>query len=448
MAVTAKELREKRAPIGKRIRELADKVNDEKREFTGEELTSWTESNAEYDRLSRQIEIAERSESIERESNGSTEDRGIGRENRNGRKERGRERRGEDRTAVPTSEDRALAMQAWFMRNSGKKISQAHRAACERVGVNLRSREFVINLRKGPGPANVQEARALSAVSGPAGGDTVPDGFMSRLEVALLQFGGVLQVADVFRTESGVPIPWPTMNDTSNEGEMLSENTTAGESDPVTGSVLFSAYKFSSKFIKVPVELYEDSAFLLANLIADTVGERLARAKNRKATLGHGASEPTGVVPSSKLGLTAAGQAAIAADEILKLERAIDPAYRVPGQAGYMAHDQTMLAIRLLKDGEGRYIWQQGLLAGEPDRLNGWPVVVNQHMDTPAAGKKTLLFGNWKKFKVREVGQIRLRRLVERFADADQEGFIAFQRMDSNLLDAGTGPIAHLIQAP
>jgi predicted phage gp36 major capsid-like protein len=37
-------------------------------------------------------------------------------------------------------------------------------------------------------------------------------------------------------------------------------------------------------------------------------------------------------------------------------------------------------------------------------------------------------------------------RLVERYADYGQVGFIAFSRVDSNLVDAGTHPIAQLIQ--
>jgi len=44
------------------------------------------------------------------------------------------------------------------------------------------------------------------------------------------------------------------------------------------------------------------------------------------------------------------------------------------------------------------------------------------------------------------VSTLRLRRLVERYADADQEGFVGFSRADGDLLDAGTDPVKHLIQ--
>jgi hypothetical protein len=66
---------------------------------------------------------------------------------------------------------------------------------------------------------------------------------------------------------------------------------------------------------------------------------------------------------------------------------------------------------------------------------------------TIATTNKTMLFGMLSKYKVRQVSQLRLRRLVERYADTDQEGFVAFQRADGVLLDAGVAPVKRLTQA-
>jgi HK97 family phage major capsid protein len=80
-------------------------------------------------------------------------------------------------------------------------------------------------------------------------------------------------------------------------------------------------------------------------------------------------------------------------------------------------------------------------MLGQPDRLCGFPIVLNQHMPDIAAEAKTILVGSRSKYKIRFCGGPRMRRLVERYADQDQEGFVAFQRFDGNLLDAGTNPV-------
>jgi HK97 family phage major capsid protein len=109
-------------------------------------------------------------------------------------------------------------------------------------------------------------------------------------------------------------------------------------------------------------------------------------------------------------------------------------------------HDQILLKIKQLKDGFGRYLWQAGLAYGTPDTLDGDPIFINQSMDsTVASTKKTVAYGALKKYKIRDVSSIRLRRLVERYADADQEAFVLFARADGNLLDAGTHPIKYMV---
>ena len=60
-----------------------------------------------------------------------------------------------------------------------------------------------------------------------------------------------------------------------------------------------------------------------------------------------------------------------------------------------------------------------------------------------AANAKSILFGDFTRYYVRIVLGMQLMRLVERYADALQIGFLAFMRADGNLLDAGTHPIVY-----
>jgi len=81
----------------------------------------------------------------------------------------------------------------------------------------------------------------------------------------------------------------------------------------------------------------------------------------------------------------------------------------------------------------------------------GSKVNINQHMDgindagdSTDTGEKVLIYGPLEKYKIRRVNGIRLKHLVERYADTDEEGFIAFARADGDLLDAGTHPVKYL----
>lgn len=439
--MTAKELREKRAALVPQIRAMADKVHAESRDFTPEEKPNWEKLNKDYDALTVQIDILERTERLESDQSQRVENNArIGRDDRDSRTQ------GE----AVTEEHRALALQAWCLTQEGVDLNERQEDACRRTGTNPRARELELNLSPSHLFRNIQrEARAMSAFSPTAGGYTVPTGFVNSLERAMLQFGGVRLVAEVMRTDSGNDMPWPTANDTSNTGELINENTTVSTQDVTVAQILFRAYKWSSKLVKVPIELLQDSAFDVASLLGSMLGERLARAQNTYFTTGTGANQPRGIVTASTLGVTAASATAVTFDEILGLIHSVDPAYRAESGVGFMFHDSILLAVRKLKDGQSRYLWDPaGPAGGKPATLWGYPYTINQDMQSSlATGTKTFLFGALNKYKVRDVGQIRLRRLVERYADADQEGFVAFARGDGNLLDSGVAPVKHLIQA-
>lgn len=436
------EIREKRANAAKRIREMADKVNAEGRDFTAEESAAWKQVNDEYNALKRQEEILCRAEEIDREQDRRQGDDTVGREDFDNKK---KSRRDDEQQA--TEEDRALAMQAWCRRQMRLPLSERHREACRRAGVDPRSRYLDFQLRQ-PRLAR-QEQRALSVGTTTAGGYTVPEGFIYSLERSLLAYANVRQVADVLVTDTGNTLPWPTVNDTANSGELLAEGGSIGSSvDPTFGVINMLAYKYSSKPTLVSAELLEDSAFNLARELGSMHGERIGRIQGTHFTTGDNSSKPQGIVTASGLGKTAASATAIAADELFDLLHSIDPAYRSDPSFGFMMHDNILLAVRKLKDSQNRYLWQENMRVGEPDQLLGKPVIVNQAMQSSiATATKTILAGAFKKYKIRDVRNVRMRRLVERYADTDQEGFVTFMRSDGRLLDAGTDPVKHLIQA-
>ena len=290
------------------------------------------------------------------------------------------------------------------------------------------------------------------------GGYLIPTGFSGQLEEALLWFGGILDACYSFETETGNPLPWPTVNDTANEGEILGVNTQLNEQDFAFNQVVFGAFTHNSKSVLVPIQLLQDSYFNLDKKVAEMLGTRLGRGMNHKLTTGVGTTEPSGVVTevlnSGNIYVTANGQTStIIGDDLINLEHLVDPAYRPKGK--YMFADSTLKAIKKLKDSYGRYLWLPGLAVNDPNTINGYPYVINQHMQglglsdsPPVHGNRFALFGDFSKYAVRRVaGEITVMVLKERYADYLQVGYQAFVRYDGKLLDAGTHPIAVACQA-
>lgn len=449
-----KELREKLGKLSASIRRMADEHNAiEARgeKLPAEQSSAWTKLNAEYDATKTQLERALRAEQVEKElaapaprAETPGKERYDGDEGRTGRAE--------------IEEKRARAINAWARTQLGGTITEEDEEACVAAGIRPEQRNLDLQLLPTQELRKLQrlcrdvhptrfEERALSAIALNLGAITVPETLVRSLETNMLAFGGILQAAEIIRTASGEKITWPTADDTSNSGEQIGESTAVAEADTTFGAVTWDAYKFSSKGLKVPYELLEDAAFDFVSWIGAALGERLGRIQATKATTGNGAGTMKGIVTASSLGVTAASASSVAPDELMDLVHSVNPAYRNGPGVGFMLNDATVLHLRKKKDGNGQYLWQPGMQAGVPDRLIGYPVIISQEMSSIATGVKSILFGQLSKYKVRQVNSIRLYRLVERHRESDQDAFIAFLRADGNLLDAGTAPVKHLIQA-
>ena len=311
-------------------------------------------------------------------------------------------------------------------------------------------KKFMRTGSKGLTPAEsaMIEKRAQT-VTTTGGGYLVPTGFSNQIETVMKYFGPMMDntVTGELLTESGNPLNYPTLNDTSNTGRLLAINTQVTTTDMVFGQVVFDAFKYSSDQLLVPFELMQDSAIDIEGIVANGLGERLGRIMNTHLTTGNGSTQPNGVVTASTLGKTAASATAITAAELVDLVHSVDRAYRVGPKVGFMLNDLTVAAIKKLTLGTGDAspLWSPSIRDGEPDRIWGYPYWVNNDIDTIASAKKTILFGDFSKFIVRKVAGMRMLRMNERYGDYDQIGFVAFMRIDGDLIASGS--VKHLLQA-
>jgi HK97 family phage major capsid protein len=297
--------------------------------------------------------------------------------------------------------------------------------------------------------AMVQKRGTATQVAGTdnLGGYLVPQEFSNELNVATAFTGEVERLAKKLNTASGGLLDYPTLNDTATDANLVTEAGAVTVQDMTFGNAQLSAYNYSS-LVRVSQQLLQDSAFDLNSFLVEAMGERIARATNAAFTTGTGSSQPQGIVTGSALGKTAAGASAITADDILDLIYSIDPSYRNKPGFGLMAHDNIIAAVRALGLGAANDfpIFIPSMEVGQPDRIFGVPVYVNNDMQSSiATGTKTMVAADFSQFVVRNAGGIQMLRLNERFADELEVGFVSWKRSDSKVLNSAA--VKHLIQA-
>lgn len=343
--------------------------------------------------------------------------------------------------------ERNAEMKKELAANEGEARSAAPKATA--------SSAFSKYLRHGMGSLNAQE-RSLMEKRGTStqvvgtdslGGFLVPQEFSNELDVATLFTGEVERLAKKLNTASGGLLDYPTVDDTATDALLTNEGSSVTTADMTFANKQLSAYNYSS-LVKVSAQLLQDSAFDLNSFLVEAMGERIARATNAAFTTGDASSKPQGIVVGSSLGNTAAGASAITADDVLDLIYSIDASYRNKPSFGLMAHDNIISAIRALGVGSSNDypIWQPGMAVGQPDRIFGVPVYVNNDMQSSiATATKTMIAADFSKYVVRNAGGVQFLRLNERFMNELEVGFIAYKRADGAVLNSAA--VKHLIQA-
>ncbi|MHA6641342.1 phage major capsid protein [Mesorhizobium sp. A623] len=304
-------------------------------------------------------------------------------------------------------------------------------------------------LRGGVAP---KEARAQTVGTATAGGYTVPTELSNQIIKSMKAWGPMYDedVCTAMITSAGNPIDIPTIDDTS---KVVAKHTEAGAvtddggSDAVFGKKTLNAYAYDTEWVKFSWELAQDSIFNFESLLGDLLGQRLGRRANTELTTGDGTDDPNGIVTASTLGKTSTSGTALTYDEIIDLVHSVDPAYRGSPKVRFMFNDNTLGAIRKLKDAENRYIWSAGdVQQGVPGSILGYRYSINQAMASipaAAAASKVMLFGDFGKYFVRKVGGIVMFVARERFAP--DIGLLGLIRLDGELGD--TAAVKHLITA-
>ena len=337
-----------------------------------------------------------------------------------------------------------------------KKELAANAEVREAAPKATRKGAFEKYLRNGMSSLNANERSMMAELRGTStqvagtdslGGFLVPQDFSNELDIATLFTGEVERLAKKLNTAGGALLDYPTINDTATDAGLTNEAAAVTVQDMTFANAQLSAYNYASQ-VRVSMQLLQDNAFDLNAFLAESMGERIARATNAAFTTGSGSSQPQGIITGATLGSTAASATAIAADDILDLVHSLDPSYRNKPSFGLMAHDNVIAAIRALGIGSSNDfpIFIPSMAAGEPDKLFGYNLYYNNDMASAiTTGQKTLLAADFSKFVVRTAGGVQFVRLNERYMDELEVGYVAFARKDSKVLD--TRAVKYLAQA-
>lgn len=263
------------------------------------------------------------------------------------------------------------------------------------------------------------------------GGFLVPDEFEKKLISALEEENVFRPLATKIQTSSGDrKIPVITQK---GEATWMEEEEAYTLSDDAFGQIALSDYKVGTA-IKISEELLNDSVFDLPSYIAKEFARRIGTKEEEAFLIGDGKGKPTGIFAATggaENGATTTG-AAITFDDVIELFYSIKSPYRK--KAVWVLNEQTVKALRKIKDNTGNFIWQPSVSAGLPDTILNRPYVTSVYAPTIAAGAKAIAFGDYSYYWVADRQGRSLKRLNELFAMNGQVGFLASQRVDGKLI--------------
>lgn len=183
---------------------------------------------------------------------------------------------------------------------------------------------------------------------------------------------------------------------------------------------------------KVSKSLANNSQFDIVSFVVNEMADSIARFI--EAELLHGSDAKVEGLKGVVLSVGSKAAAAITMDEIIMLKDKIKDAFQT--NAIFIMNGETRTALRLLKDGNGRYLMQDDITSPFGTTLLGKPVYVSDQMDGMEAGKAAIYYGDMSGLAVKLSEDASVQVLQERYADEHAIGVIAWMEFDSKVENA------------
>ena len=318
------------------------------------------------------------------------------------------------------------------------------------AGEGLHLKAFDAYLRSGDDDALrgiVLEGKGLNTAVNSEGGYLVDPQTSERIQGVLYGSASIRAIASVVQVEAG---SFDVLVDHGDVGSGW-----AVEAGPIseTGTAAIDRISIKlhelSAMPKASQRLLEDSAFDVEGWLAERIAQKFARAEASAFISGDGVDKPRGILNHTivadgtevwgQLGYVATGTAGDfdsvnPADAVVDLVYALEAGYRA--NASFVMNSKTAGAVRKMKDADGRFLWSDGLAAGEPARLMGYPVLIAEDMPDIAADAHAVAFGDFEAgYTVAERPDLRVLR--DPFSAKPHVLFYATKRVGGDVTDFG-----------
>lgn len=289
------------------------------------------------------------------------------------------------------------------------------------------------------------EEKALSTAVAADGGYLVDPQTAAEIVGALRSAASIRTIANVVSVEASA---FDVLIDHSDVGAgwatETAERTETGT--PLVDRISIPLHELSA-LPKASQRLLDDSAFDVENWLAQRIADKFSRSEAQAFISGDGIDKPTGFLSHPKvddeiwawgsLGYIPTGavgdfRASDPADAIVDLVYALGARYRANGT--FVMNSKTAGTVRKMKDADGRFLWSDGLAAGEPARLMGYPVLVVEDMPDIAPDAFALAFGDFRAgYTVAERPDLRILR--DPFSAKPHVLFYATKRIGGDVSD-------------
>ena len=289
------------------------------------------------------------------------------------------------------------------------------------------------------------EEKALSAAVAADGGYLVDPQTAAEIVGVLRSSASIRTIANVVSVEASA---FDVLVDHTDIGSGWATETgaVAETGTPQVDRISIPLHELSA-LPKASQRLLDDSAFDVEGWLAQRIADKFSRAEASAFVSGDGVDKPTGFLSYPKvdsdvwawgsLGYVPTGAAgdfssSDPADAIVDLVYALGARYRA--NATFVMNSKTAGAVRKMKDADGRFLWSDGIAAGEPARLMGYPVLIAEDMPDIAAGSFAIAYGDFRAgYTVAERPDLRILR--DPFSAKPHVLFYATKRIGGDVSD-------------
>lgn len=282
------------------------------------------------------------------------------------------------------------------------------------------------------------EQRALQMDSDILGGYLMaPQQFVNEVIQTVTDQVFVRQYARVFSLAEAVSLGVPKLTTRASAALWTGEITSTTDDTAARFGKRELNPHFLTKEIDISRPLLEKAAVDMESWIASEFARIFSETEENAFLTGSGAQQPLGVFTADNNGVstsrdvsTGNSTTAIAADGLMNAYYSMKQFHR--RNARWLFHRDAVKMIRKLKDGDGQYLWQPGLIAGEADTLLGRPVDESEFApNTFTTGLYVGILANWSSgYWIADVAQMGIQRLDELVARTNQVAFIGRRWVD------------------